>query len=156
MAKKKSSSVFFEPYNLLLILGQSAALLFSSVAQAFKDVRSNSEESDFSDEESKAAYAATSAEFDTPEFEKNWKTFLQRALCVQGILLFLTLAHALFGNFFMSVQLLLVFTASIIFFGYKPWVRRNKRVVSFMTYLRKDLWRDPKSMLLWINLKEKQ
>ena len=154
MSKNKKSSIWLEPYNLLLIVWQGAALLVSSLTQAAKDVRHEAAQPESSNTQSKAAYTAISAEFDTPEFQKNWRTFLLRALCVQGILLALTIAHAVFGNLWLSLQLFVVFVSSIVLFGYRPWIRRNQNAVSFMTYLRKGLWKDPKSVLLYISLKQ--
>lgn len=157
MAKKKTSSIFFEPYNLLMIVVQGAALFFSSIVQAFKDIRSESKKpADPGNVQGKAAYVALSAQFENPDFEQNWRGFLLRVLCVQALLLFLTISHVVFGNWFISLQLLVILLASIVLFGYKPWVRRNKRVVSFITYVRQEVWKDPKSMILWLHLKEKQ
>ena len=153
MAKKKSTSVFLEPYNLFLLLGQSIALLSSSIVQGFKDARLESQQPELSDNLKKEAYAKISEEFDTPEFQKNWRTFLLRGLCVQGFLLVLTLTHLLFGNIGLGLQLLIVFIGSVVFFGYKPWIRRNKQMVSFMTYFRSGLRQDPQALLLWTSLK---
>ncbi len=156
MAKKKSTSVFLEPYNLLVLLGQSMALIGSSIMQGFKDARVESQQPEVSNNAAKEAYTTLSKEFETPEFQKNWRVFLLRGLCVQGFLLVLSLTHLLFGNVWLSLQLLVVFSGSVLFFGYKPWIRRNKQVVSFMTYLRKGLRQDPKALLLWTSLKGQQ
>lgn len=154
MSKKKSTSIFLEPYNLLQVLGQGIALIWSTLVQTAKDARQESQKDDPSNEVGKEAYTAVDNEFKNPEFKKSWKTFLYRSLAIQAFLLVLTLTHLAFGNLWLGLQLSLVFAGSIIFFGYKPWIRRNKRVVSFMTYLRKGVKADPQALMLWLSLKE--
>lgn len=154
MAKKKSSSVFLEPYNLLQILSQSIALIWSTLKNAFSEAKNSASESEVLSEHKKA-YDAAQQEFETPEFQTKWRIFLLRSLAVQIFLFVLTLLHLVWGNLFIALQLTVVFTGSIVFFGYKPWIIRNKRIVPFRTFLRTGIAEDPNALLLWKSLKGK-
>lgn len=148
MADKKKDSPWMEPYNIFKLLGSAFLLVGTAIKSGFNYIVSDTNSiADTSDEE-KNRYAAIKEELQAESSASAWRRFLLTGMLIQTFLTVFTIAHFFEGNWFVGVQLLLMTFASIVLFGYKPWIIRNKRYVSFAKYLR-VLKTDLKALALW-------
>lgn len=151
--KKKNDSLLTEPYQLIRMLWEAVLLVFASIRAAVLGASKASKEQDITPEEAKASYAAMLADLKTDETKLGWKRFLLTGIAIQAFLIVLTLLHVLLGNYIIFLELIVLSGASILLFGYKPWILRNKAVVSFPQYLKK-VSKDPGCLILWNSLNQ--
>lgn len=148
MAPKKKESLWMEPYNILKLLGSAFLLVGAFIKSGFNHISSDTKSIADTSDEDKKRYAAIQEELQEKSAASAWRRFLLTGMLVQTFLTVFTIAHFFEGNWFVGVQLLLMTLASLVLFGYKPWIIRNKRYVSFAKYLR-VLKTDLKALLLW-------
>ena len=146
----KKSSIFLAPYNLLQILVESfrvAKALFVESWRIAKD--ENKEHTGIDVEKAQQDYKGIAQEFESEEFEQKWRVYITYSLVIQISLTVLFAWHLLSGGFIVAFEMLLIVVASVLFFGYRPWIRRNKLLISFVSYIRYGIRQDPSALLLW-------
>lgn len=148
MAHKKKESPWMEPYNIFKLLGSAFLLVGAFIKSGFNHVSSNTKAVTDTSDEDKKRYAAIQEELQEDISASAWRRFLLTGMLIQTFLSVFTIAHFLEGNWFVGVQLFLMTLASLVLFGYKPWIIRNKQYVSFSKYLR-VFKTDLKALGLW-------
>lgn len=148
---KKKDSFFTEPYHLVKMLWEAVLLVVASVRTGILGASRVSKEKTATQQEAKESYRAMQEDLKTVDTKAAWKRFLLTGLGIQAFLVVITLLHVLSGNFVTFLQLLVLLIGCFVLFGYKPWILRNKMVVSFPQYVKK-LPSDPGCLILWNSL----
>ena len=148
MADKKKDSPWMEPYNILKLLGSAFLLVGAAIKSGFNYILSDKNSTSDTSDEEKIRYAVIQEELQEKSAIGAWHRFLLTGMLIQTFLTVFTIAHFVEGNWFIGVELLLMTFTSIVLFGYKPWIIRNKRYVSFAKYLR-VVKTDLKALALW-------
>ena len=149
--KKKTTSIFTEPYHLVRMLGEAALLVLASIRAFISGASVAAKEPVITSTEANKSYLLMREELKTEETKEAWKRFVLTGLAIEAFLTVLILWHGILGNYLIAIQLVFLLAASIILFGYKPWILRNKSVVSFLQYV-KNIQKDPGCLLLWNSL----
>lgn len=149
--KKKTYSLLSEPYYLVKMLWEAVLLVFASVRTIISGASKAAKEEAITNTEATQSYARMEKELETDETKGAWKRFLFTGLGIQAFLIVITLFHGFLGNYFIFLELLFLLVGSVVLFGYKPWILRNKSVVSFPQYI-KNISKDPGCLLLWNSL----
>ncbi len=153
MAKPKKPSIFEVPYLFVRFILEGIAVLGTAIKVSVRGIKNiPSAEPEVQDAVMKSKYDAFSKEFETPEFKQSWRAYILRGLAIQTILLTITIAHIIAGDLIIAAQMIILTIASILFFGYRPWIWRNKKIITFYTYLKMGLKKDPQALFLWKNL----
>lgn len=156
MAEKKKESWWLEPYHLLKMMGEGvllAATMFKSGLTAWSAKPEPTDETASAVlKAERARFANIAAEMKEDEFMPAWRRFLLTGMLIEVFLGVFALAHLVEGSWFVGIQLLVLTGVSIVFFGYKPWIIRNKRHVSFARYVRL-LKTDIRALGLWYSYK---
>lgn len=156
MAEKKKESWWLEPYHLLKMMGEGVLLavtIFKSGLTAWAAKPENTDETAAAVlKAERARFSNIAAEMKEDEFMPAWRRFLLTGMLIEVFLGVFALAHLVEGSWFVGIQLLALTGVSIVFFGYKPWIIRNKRHVSFARYIRL-LKTDVRALGLWYSYK---
>lgn len=148
MANKKKDSVWMEPYNILKLLSAAFLLVGAFFKSGFNQMSSDIKDVSDTSEDDKLQYAAIKAELQEEGAGRSWNRFLLTGMLIQMFLGAFSLAHFVEGNWFVGTELTVMTAIALLFFGYKPWIVRNKRYVSFAKYLR-VFKTDLKALCLW-------
>lgn len=149
--KKKPNSIWTEPYYLVQMLWEAVRLVAASVRSVISGASRAAKEDAITNKEANESYLRMREELKTEETKQAWRRFLVTGLIIQTFLIVITLLHGVLGNYFIFLELLVLLVGSFVLFGYKPWILRNKLVISFPQYL-KSIFKDPGSLLLWNSL----
>lgn len=143
-----------EPVNLVKMVGAAALLVGTFLRVGYQEAVAMKDEKPviLGNAQEIKDFQFIADEFKEEGVMTSWKRFLWTSLIIEGCLLVLTLAHFAYGNWFVGIQLGFLCLLSIIFFGYKPWLVRNRRSVSFVTYIVR-IKKDPKALCLWLSFK---
>lgn len=156
MAEKKKESWWLEPYHLLKMLGEAVLLAGAMFKSGFNAWAAKSESTDETAaatlKAEQARFANIAAEMKEDDFMPAWRRFLLTGMLIEVFLGVFALAHLVEGSWFLGIQLLVLTGVAIVFFGYKPWIIRNKRHVSFARYVRL-LKTDIRALGLWYSYK---
>ena len=156
MAEKKKESWWLEPYHLLKMVGEAVLLVGTLFKSGFHAWSAKSDDADETEaavlKAEHARFAKIAAEMKEDEFMPAWRRFLLTGMLIEVFLGVFALAHLVEGSWFLGTQLLVLTGVAIVFFGYKPWILRNKRHVSFAKYVRL-LKTDVRALGLWYSYK---
>lgn len=148
MINKKKDSFWMEPYNTVKLLGSAFLLIGTFFKLGFRFLTSPFDSSGDELEKNISNYAAIQIELSRAGAAAAWKRFILTGMIIQIFLIIFTVLHFAVGDIVVGLELLVITVCSIIFFGYKPWILRNERYVSFSQYL-KILKSDLRSLCLW-------
>ena len=149
----KKTSIFLAPFNLLHLAAGGVRFVLTLFKITFVQAKDeNGENHGIHSEKAKIDYVQIAKEFEDRGFSKKWKTYILYSLLIQIGLLLLTLWHLSLGSYIIALEVFVLWFASVLFLGYRPWIRRNEMLISFIDYVLYGIKKDPGSLLLWKSL----
>lgn len=149
----KKNSIFLAPFNLLNLVAAGIRFVLTIFKVTLVQAKDeNGENHGINSEKAKTNYLKIAKEFEDSDFSKKWKTYIMYSLIIQAGLLTLALWHLVAGSYIIALEVFVLWFASVLFLGYRPWIRRNEMLISFVDYIIHGIKKDPCSLLLWKSL----
>lgn len=88
---------------------------------------------DQNDQQAEKKYQDLAKKF-TPATKEAWRNYVRTGLAAQLLTLLCGIGHLMVGNWVTALQIGIVFIVIYVCFGYRAWILRKKRMVSFFNY----------------------
>ena len=137
-----------EPYQLGRVIVEAFKFAFALFKTSTEEILQQ-EQADYKD----AKFELIKQELSTDAGKLQWRNFLIFGMSIQLVFTVLLLLSLFFGSWLSFVQALSLLLLSVVVYGYRPWIVKHKKCVSFKTYVKKIpsdlgiLWL-PNSLLL--------
>lgn len=151
----KITTMLKAPYVLGQALLNGVLLSFSVLKLLAKTSRENTQQVEENNTDGRLLYEEINNLFKDPVYQARWRKYIWRCLFIECFLLVVLCINIAYGSLIPSIQMTILLLGSVLFFSYRPWIIRNKRVVSFGYFLVKGLKKDMRALLLWESLEHK-
>lgn len=151
MDKKKKSSWFMEPINLILLIVSCARFVYDFVVVGVKSLKNDvqtTESIETNQAEASAKYIELRKSLDNDISKSAWRRYLITGLCMQGFLLLQIVLQGFSANIYMAATLIVILAIITLLFGYRPWILQTHQYHSFGVYL-KNIPRNFNCLFLW-------